>query len=131
MWLGASVSLFLFVKYKKGYEAIQFTDVAMPWNWKELRPKWGDYFIEKGMEHQANGEWNQAFYFIRVGVSKSPKNLDGRLALSDLLFQANDIIQAVQVLEGGLKYASQDKVFWEKMIRFLQYYPHSFIKTYP
>jgi tetratricopeptide (TPR) repeat protein len=120
--LGASVSLFLFVKYRKGYEAIAFTDVAFPWNWDDLRPKWGDYFIEKGIEHRNKGEWDKAFYFIRVGVSKAPANLEGRLALADLLFQANDVIQAVRVLESGLSHARQNSDFWEKMISFLQYY---------
>ena len=57
-----------------------------------------------------------------MGVSKSPANLEGRLALADLLFQSNDVIQAVKVLEAGLEHARQDEAFWEKMIRFLQYY---------
>jgi tetratricopeptide (TPR) repeat protein len=122
LWMGASVTLFLFVKYRKGYEAIVFTDVALPWHWDEVRPKWGDYFIDKGIAHVEQGEWDKAFYFIRVGVSKAPSNLEGRLALADLLFQANDVIQAVKVLETGLEYAKQDVDFWEKMIRFLQYY---------
>jgi len=104
-WLGASTALFLFVKYKKGYEAIEFTDVSLPWNWSNLRPKWGNYFIEKGIELLEQDQWDQAFYFIRVGVSKSPANLEGRLALADLLFQANDVIQAVRILEAGLEHA--------------------------
>ncbi|MCZ6675226.1 MAG: tetratricopeptide repeat protein [Verrucomicrobia bacterium] len=122
LWLLGSSALFLFVKHRKGYEAIQFTDVAFPWNWDDVRPKWGDYFIEKGIGHQEAGEWDKAFYFIRVGISKSPSNLEGRLALADLLFQANDVTQAVKVLEAGLKFASQQEEFWEKMINFLQYY---------
>ena len=121
-WLGASTVLFLFIKYKKGYDVIQFTEVALPWNWSELRPKWGDYFVEKGIELHEQGQWDQAFYFIRVGVSKSPTNLEGRLALADLLFQANDVIQAVRVLEAGLENTSQEEEFWAKMIRFLEYY---------
>lgn len=122
LWLGASTALFAFIKYRKGYDAIAFTDVAFPWNWDQVGPKWGDFFIEKGLAHQEAGEWDKAFYFIRVGVSKAPANSKGRLALADLLFQANDVIQAVRVLEAGLDYARDDTEFWEKMIRFLQYY---------
>lgn len=122
LWILGSTALFFFIKYRKGYEAIQFSDVALPWNWDELRPKWGDYFIEKGIDFQDKGDWSQAFYFTRVGVSKSPSNLEGRLALADMLFQTNDVITAVKVLEQGLEYAVKDEEFWTKMIQFLQYY---------
>lgn len=121
-WLGASGSLFLFIKHKKAYEAIEITDILFPWNWDDLRPKWGDYFVEKGIEMRDQGQWAQAFYFIRVGISKTPRNLEGRLALADLLFQANDVPQAVKVLEAGLDYAEKEEDFWAKMIQFLQYY---------
>ena len=121
-WILGSVGLFLFIKHKKGYDAIKYSDVAFPWKWDELRPKWGDYFVDKGIEHQKAGQWDQAFYFTRVGISKSPANLKGRLTLADLLFQANDVVQAVQVLEAGLEYADKNQDFWAKLIQFLQYY---------
>ena len=121
-WLAASLSLVVFIKKKKGYEAIRFSDVAFPWNWDEVQPKWGDYFITKGIEQQEQGEWQQAYHFIRIGVSKSPSNLEGRLALADLLFQANDVVQAVKILETGVEYAVQNEGFWNKLIQFLQYY---------
>lgn len=121
-WLVASLSLVVFIKKKKGYEAIRFSDIALPWNWDEVQPKWGDYFITKGIEHQGQGEWQQAYHFIRIGVSKSPSNLEGRLALADFLFQANDVAQAVNILETGIEYALQDEEFWNKLINFLQYY---------
>ena len=122
VWLAASAALFLFIKYRKGYEEIALSEVVLPWNWDELRPKWGDYFIEKGIQHKEAGEWDQAFYFVRVGVSKSPANISGRLSLADMLFQANEIGLAVGTLEAGLAHAGQEEKFWEKMIRFLQYY---------
>jgi len=121
-WLIASLSLVFFVKKKKGYEAVLFSDVALPWNWSKVQPKWGDYFISQGIEQQELGEWQKAYHFIRIGVSKSPSNLEGRLALADLLFQANDVIQAVAILEAGLEFAVQDEEFWNKLIKFLQYY---------
>ena len=122
LWLGASSGLYYFIQYSKGYDAIRFTDVAIPWNWSRIRPKWGDYFIEKGLRHLEAREWNQAFYHIRLGVVKSPGNLEGRLAMADMLFQANEVVRAVQVLEAGLEYAAQNELFWKKMIRFLEYY---------
>jgi tetratricopeptide (TPR) repeat protein len=122
VWLFGSLGLYLFIKYPKGFDQIEFTDVAFPWNWDNVRPKWGNHFIETGLEHQQAGEWDKAFYFVRVGVAKAPANVEGRLALADMLFQANDIPYAVRVLEGGLDYASQDEEFWSKMISFLQYY---------
>lgn len=122
LWLGASSGLYFFIQYSKGYEAIRYTDVAFPWNWSRIRPKWGDYFIEKGLRHLEAREWNQAFYYIRLGVAKSPGNLEGRLAMADMLFQANEVVRAVQVLEAGLENAARNEAFWEKMIRFLEYY---------
>lgn len=121
-WLVASLSLVVFIKKKKGYEAIRFTDIALPWNWSDVQPKWGDYFIEQGIEEQSKGEWQKAYHFIRIGVSKSPNNLEGRLALADLLFQANDVTQAVNTLEAGLEHTGKNDAFWSKMINFLQYY---------
>lgn len=122
LWLGASGGLYFFIQYSKGYDAIRYTDVAFPWNWSRIRPKWGDYFIENGLRHLEAREWNQAFYYIRLGVAKSPGNLEGRLAMADMLFQANEVVRAVQVLEAGLEYAARNEAFWEKMIRFLEYY---------
>jgi tetratricopeptide (TPR) repeat protein len=121
-WLVASLSLVIFIKKKKGYEAVKFTDIALPWNWRDVQPKWGDYFIRQGIEQQALGEWQKAYHFIRIGVSKSPQNLEGRLALADLLFQANDVTQAVSTLEAGLEFAGNNEAFWAKMVSFLQYY---------
>ena len=122
LWLGATTGLYLFIQNARGYDAIRFTDVAFPWNWSQIRPKWGDYFIEKGLRHLEAKEWDQAFYYIRLGVAKSPTNLEGRLALSDMLFQANEVVRAVQALEAGLEYAARNEAFWDKMIRFLEYY---------
>ncbi len=122
LWLSAASGLYFFIQFSKGYDAIRFSDVAFPWNWSQIRPKWGDYFIEIGLQHLEAGEWNKAFYFTRVGVAKSPGNLDGRLAMADMLFQANEVVRAVQVLEGGLEYAARNESFWNKMIHFLQYY---------
>lgn len=122
LWLGASSGLYFFIQYSKGYEAIRYSDVAFPWNWSRIRPKWGDYFIEKGLRHLEAREWDQAFYYIRLGVAKSPGNLEGRLAMADMLFQANEVVRAVQVLEAGLEFAARNEAFWEKLIRFLEYY---------
>ena len=121
-WIGGTAALFLFIKHKKGYDAIEVTDILLPWKWDDLRPKWGDHFVDKGIELRDQGQWDQAFYFLRVGISKAPSNLEGRLALADLLFQANDVTQAVKVLEAGLDYAEKQEDFWAKMIQFLQYY---------
>jgi len=122
LWLGGTASLHYWIKHRKQFTEIAYTDLVFPWNWSNVRPKWGRHHIQKGQAYLAEKDWEHAFFYLRVGLKKAPDNLEGRLALANLLFQANQVPKAIDLLKGGIQYADQNEAFWEDSIRFLQYY---------
>ncbi len=87
-----------------------------------MRPRWGNHFIEKATKYADQGKWDQAFHFARIGISKAPDNLEGRILLTNILFQANLIDRAVHVLESGTPYFQSNETYWKRLIEILLYY---------
>jgi len=122
LWTGAAGAMFFWIKYQKNFTQISYTDIAFPWNWAQVKPKWGGYYIDKGITFKEEQDWDQAFFYLRVGLRKAPKHLDGRLALADLLFKAGQIPRAIDLLKGGIPYAQGHHQFWSDAMRYLQFY---------
>ena len=87
---------------------VTWPDVALaPVRWEHFRVKRGDTAIAVALERLKQKDYVEAYYGLRVGLSRSPGNTRGRVALA-MLLNAGDPSQALRVLEEGLDHAPSD-----------------------
>ena len=106
-YLLAATALFLWLD-RLPHNQVGWTDIAAPWRWAELRTRRGDTAVQAGLEALARREFSDAFYQLRVGLARSPGNVEGRLALVRL-FAGHDPSRALALLEEGLTHAPGDE----------------------
>lgn len=119
-WLSLSAAAWAFVRYGRGVEAVGFFDIALPFRWEEYQRKRGDSYIEQAQVALRAGNVREAFQMLRVGVGKSPRNLEGRRLLAQLFAgPAGRPDLGIGVLEGGLAYAEDDLDYLRTHIQLL------------
>jgi hypothetical protein len=99
-WLFAATSLFLWLN-RNPHNQVGWPDLAAPWRWSGLRARRGDTVVLTALDEIKAKDYPGAFYHLRLGVARSPANVEGRLTLAAL--QAGyDPRGAVTQLEDGL-----------------------------
>lgn len=115
-WLMAVTSLFYWLD-RQPHNQVGWFDLAAPWRWSGLRAKRGDTAVLGALDAIKTGDYPTAFYNLRVGLSRSPGNVDGRLTLARLM-AGYEPAQAVTLMEEGLKYSSDDPKFINGLLGF-------------
>ena len=83
-WMSVAGCLFFWFKYKKDFEAVSFTGMmTLPFRMDEHRKEMGDFHIEKGLQFAKEGNYRDALRLLRLGVTRSPANLEGRQVLAE------------------------------------------------
>jgi len=119
-WLGLASSAYVFVKYRRGFSDVKFTDMLMlPVRWQAYQVAKGDFFIKAALEQLKAEKYREAFYDLRVGISKSPANKEGRLLLAQFygLWKRSDLAQ-LTLLE-GLPYHRNEPDYLKVLFSFL------------
>ncbi|WP_309397368.1 hypothetical protein [Cerasicoccus maritimus] len=91
-------------------------------NMDEHRAKVGDYQIEMAKTMLEEGNYRDAFKFLREGVQRSPQNLEGRLLVSEYFIyipNLRDLDRALKLLEEGLPYAHDNPEYLKRYIQLL------------
>ena len=108
-WLLAATGLFFWLNLMP-HNQVGWLDLAAPWRWAGLRTKRGDTAVLQALEELKARDYTSAFYNLRVGLARSPGNVEGRLTLARL--QAGyEPARAVALLEEGLPYSGNDPKF--------------------
>lgn len=115
-WLLAVTALFFWLD-RQPHNQVAWFDLAAPWRWSELRAKRGDTAVLGALDAIKAGDYPTAFYNLRVGLSRSPGNIEGRLTLARLM-AGYEPAQAVTLMEEGLKHASADPRFVAGLLGF-------------
>jgi len=83
-WIAAAGALFGYFKYKKDFDEVAFTGMlSLPFRIEEHRKEMGDYHIKQGLEEVKEGNYREALRLLRLGVTRSPSNLEGRRVLAE------------------------------------------------
>lgn len=118
-YLSLSTALFFWFREVKKFENVEFSDMfTIYWNRTELRAKMGDDQIDRALEMVDDGQYREAFQFLREGVIRSPENLKGRLVLSEFFMQ-RDLPKAMEILAEGIPYAHDDVEYLRRYIGIL------------
>lgn len=91
---------------------------SAPWRWEELRVLRGDTAIGHALKQLQERKYSEAMFNLRAGVARSPANLDGRLALVELLLAAGENAEALRLLEAGLKVTPDSERIIRAMLSF-------------
>ncbi|CAA6691556.1 MULTISPECIES: lipopolysaccharide assembly protein LapB [unclassified Lentimonas] len=83
-WIAVAGALYGYFKYKKSFDEVTFSGMmTLPFRMEEHRKEMGDYHIKKGLEEIKEGNYRDALRLLRLGVARSPSNLEGRRVLSE------------------------------------------------
>lgn len=83
-WIAVAGALFGYFKYKKDFDEVTFTGmITLPFRMDEHRKEMGDYHVKKGLAEIKEGNYRDALRLLRLGVTRSPSNLEGRKVLAE------------------------------------------------
>ena len=119
-WFSLASSAFLFLKYKRGFYEVKFTDMLLlPARWDEYQKARGDFLIKKAQEDLKEQKYREAFNGLRLGLIKSPTNKEGRLLLTQFygLWKRPDLGR--QTLLDGFRYFKDDADYLKILFSFL------------
>jgi len=115
-WLMAVTALFFWLD-RQPHNQVGWFDLAAPWRWTGLRAKRGDTAVLGALDAIKERDYTTAFYKLRVGLSRSPGNVEGRLTLARLM-AGYEPAQAVALMEEGLKHSPGDPKFIAGLLGF-------------
>lgn len=111
-YLGIAYARYANDKYRKGLEETSYwTMLIYPFSREariEHRKKLGDMYIERAREAKTPGEVIQG---IRAGLMLSPKNPDGRIYYSYLMFHQRMVKEGITLLAEGMPEAIEHKEY--------------------
>lgn len=119
-WTGAASGAYLFVKYKRGFTDVKFTDMLfLPVRWDDYQVARGDFLIRNAQSELKEQKFREAFYGLRMGLIKSPSNKEGRLLLAQFygLWKRPDLTR--QTLLDGFAYHKSDPDYLKTLFSFL------------
>lgn len=118
LYLLACLSLFLFLKYQRGYDPFTFQEsLTAFFELDEHRAKLGDFQIEQAIEKIGNNTRQdvlEGFRLLRYGVARSPANVEGRLLLAEfyeVALRRSDV--AADLLISGLQHAGKNPQYYD------------------
>lgn len=83
-WIATAGALYGYFKYKKDFDEVTFAGmISLPFRMDDHRKEMGDYHIKKGLEEIKVGNYRDALRLLRLGVTRSPGNLEGRRVLAE------------------------------------------------
>jgi len=121
-WVAVAGALYGYFKYKKEFDEVTFSGMmALPFRMDEHRKEMGDYHIKKGLAEIKEGNYRDALRLLRLGVTRSPSNLEGRRVLSEfyeLAIRRPDVA-AELMLQGLDKGGIEDLDYLKQTLRIL------------
>ncbi|MDG1242230.1 MAG: hypothetical protein P8P52_06690 [Opitutae bacterium] len=83
-WIATAGALFCYFKYKKDFNEVTILGMlSLPFRIDEHREEMGDYHVKQGLEEVKEGNYRDALRLLRLGVARSPSNLEGRRVLAE------------------------------------------------
>ncbi|HUG10782.1 MAG TPA: hypothetical protein VMM36_07200 [Opitutaceae bacterium] len=118
-WFGLATAGYLFVKYQRDFDEVRFVDILMPNRWNDYRVARGNHYIERAKSELKEGNFREAFHFVRVGVGASPANTEGRLLLAQFFAVWGRTDLAQRTLVEGLPHGGDSPDFLKALFGFL------------
>lgn len=123
-WLVTAGALYFYFKYAKEYPEVKYTGMlTLPLRLEEHRKEMGDFHINKGLEQLKKEQYRDALRLLRLGVTRSPSNTEGRMVLAEFyefILRRPDLAENMLVSgleEGGIEDADYVKATVRMLLR--------------
>lgn len=84
-WLSIASLLYAYFKYAKDYDTVQFsTMLFLPLKYSEHKEAMGNRHIERGLSAIENQSFVDGIRLLRLGLVRSPSNLEGLVTLAQI-----------------------------------------------
>ena len=125
-WFSLAGALYFHFKYNKEFDQVSYTKMLtlLPFGLETHRVEMGNYHIERGLSEIKEGNYRDALRLLRLGVSRSPANLEGRRVLAEfyeIALKRHDIAME-QLLQGIELGGIQDGEYLKATLRVLLRY---------
>jgi len=125
-WFALAGALYLHFKYNKEFDQVSYAKMLtlLPFGLEAHRVEMGNYHVERGLEEIKEGNFRDALRLLRLGVSRSPANLEGRRVLAEfyeVALKRQDIATNL-LLEGMELGGTQDSDYLKQTLRVLLRY---------
>lgn len=105
-YVGLATTIWYHLRWNRQYTSIQWTDVAFPWNWREMRNKQGnDLIASVGRLFEAQ-RYREGIFNLIAGVRLAPENLEGRVLLAAIQREMGRHDLSAMTLDEGWQHAS-------------------------
>ena len=85
MWISTAALLFSYFKYVKDFDTVKFSNmILLPFKYSEHKTEMGNRHIERGLEAVKQQNFNDGIRLLRLGLIRSPRNLDGLVTLAEI-----------------------------------------------
>lgn len=122
-WFSLAGALYFHFKYNKEFDEVSYVKMLtlFPFGLEEHRREMGDYHIEKGLDEIKEGDYRDGFRLLRLGVARSPGNLEGRRVLAEFYEIAikRPEIAVSQLMEGLEEGGLEDLDYLKQTLRVL------------
>lgn len=119
-WSGAAGAAYLFVKYRRGFDEVRFSHMLFyPSMRDEYRIARGDFMVKEAGRQFGEKRYREAFYNLRLGVTQSPGNREGRLMLAQLYLAWDRADLAHSTLIEGLQANRENAEYLQTVFGFL------------
>jgi len=121
-WFSMVGSIFLWLKYYRGFSDVRIGYIALPNRWSEYSTARGNFYIKQAKQEIADQKLREALHHLRVGVGAAPSNAEGRLILAHFYTLLNRIELAQNTLVQGLPYTKDNIDYLKSLFGFLLQY---------
>lgn len=125
-WFALAGALYFHFKYNKEFDQASYAKMLtlLPFGIEAHRVEMGNYHIERGLAEIKEGNYRDALRLLRLGVTRAPANLEGRLALAEFYefaLKRHDV--AIDLLLEGIELRGiQDIDYLKQTLRVLLRY---------
>ena len=125
-WFALAGALYLHFKYNKGFDQVSYAKMLtlLPFGYQAHRVEMGNYHVDRGLAEIKEGNFRDALRLLRLGVTRSPANLEGRRVLAEfyeIALKRHDI--AINMLLEGIELGgAQDIDYLKQSLRVLLRY---------
>lgn len=125
-WFALAGALYLHFKYNREFDQASYVKMLtlLPFGLEAHRVEMGNYHIERGLAEMKEGNYRDALRLLRLGVTRAPANLQGRLALAEfyeIALNRHDV--ATNLLLEGIELGGiEDIDYLKQTLRVLLYY---------
>ena len=125
-WFALAGALYLHFKYNKEFDQVSYAKMLtlLPFGLEAHRVEMGNYHIERGLAAVKEGNYRDSLRLLRLGVTRSPANLEGRRVLAEfyeVALKRHDITINM-LLEGMELGGAQDIDYLRQSLRVLLRY---------